>query len=140
MNIRTRTRTRTCTRTRTRTRLASALALTLAAFVATAAHAEPATRMMNGMLVSTSGMTLYTFDKDTAGSGKSTCNGPCATAWPPAMAAAADKPDGDMSIVTRDDGARQWAYKGKPVYMYASDKKAGDMTGDNFKDVWHVVK
>jgi predicted lipoprotein with Yx(FWY)xxD motif len=56
------------------------------------------------------------------------------------MAPADAQPAGDLSVVTRDDGGKQWAFKGKPVYLYASDKKAGDMTGDNFKDVWHVVK
>jgi predicted lipoprotein with Yx(FWY)xxD motif len=92
------------------------------------------------MLVNTSGMTLYTFDNDTAGSGKSACNGPCAGLWPPVMAEADAKPEGDMTIVARDDGTKQWAYKGKPVYLYKSDMKAGDMTGDNFKNVWHVIK
>jgi predicted lipoprotein with Yx(FWY)xxD motif len=119
--------------------LASTLVLSLAAF-AGAAQAEPPAKMMNGMLVNTSGMTLYTFDKDSAGSGKSVCNGPCATLWPPAMAATGAKPEGDYTVVTRDDGSMQWAYKGKPLYLYSVDKKAGDMTGDNFKDVWHVVK
>jgi predicted lipoprotein with Yx(FWY)xxD motif len=85
-------------------------------------------------------MTLYTFDNDVTGSGKSKCNGPCAALWPPALAAPDAKPEGDLTIVTRDDGARQWAYKGKPIYLYSADKKAGDVTGDNFKDVWHVVK
>ncbi len=117
------------------------LALSLAAAVfASAAHAEPAAKMAGGMLVNTSGMTLYAFDKDVAGSGKSACNGACATLWPPAIAAANAKPEGELSIVTRDDGAKQWAYKGKPVYLYSADKKAGDATGDNFKDVWHVIK
>jgi predicted lipoprotein with Yx(FWY)xxD motif len=119
-------------------RFLPSIALALAAAFATLAHAEPAAKMSGGMLVNTSGMTLYTFDKDTAG--KSTCNGPCAALWPPAMAAADAKPEGDMSIVTRDDGSKQWAYKGKPVYVYSADKKAGDKAGDNFKDVWHVVK
>jgi predicted lipoprotein with Yx(FWY)xxD motif len=119
--------------------LASTLLLSLAAF-AGAAQAEPPAKMMNGMLVSSSGMTLYTFDKDTAGSGKSVCNGPCATLWPPATAAAGAKPEGDYTVVMRDDGGMQWAYKGKPLYLYSVDKKAGDMTGNNFKDVWHVVK
>ena len=121
-------------------RLLPALALSLAAAFTTFAHAEPAAKMAGGMLVNNGGMTLYSFDKDPAGSGKSLCNGPCAALWPPAMAAADAKPEGDLSIVTRDDGARQWAYKGKPVYMYSADKKAGDMMGDNFKDVWHVIK
>ena len=121
------------------TRLLPALILTLAA-AAPLAYAEPAATMRGGMLVDTAGMTLYTFDQDVAGSGKSMCNGPCAALWPPAMAPAGAKPEGDMTLVTRDDGSRQWAYKGKPVYLYTADKKAGDATGDNFKNVWHVVK
>jgi predicted lipoprotein with Yx(FWY)xxD motif len=120
-------------------RLASTLIFSLVAF-AGAAQAEPPAKMMNGILVSNSGMTLYTFDKDTAGSGKSVCNGPCATLWPPAMAVAGAKAEGDYSMVKRDEGSMQWAYQGKPLYLYSLDKKAGDMTGDNFKDVWHVVK
>ena len=74
------------------------------------------------------------------GSGKSTCNGGCAALWPPAMAAASDQPAGAYTIVMRDDGARQWAYKGKPVYTYQADQKPGDRAGDNFKDVWHIIK
>ncbi len=115
-------------------------ALLLAAVLAASVHAEPAARMAGGMLVNTAGMTLYTFDNDVPGSGKSKCNGPCATLWPPVLAAPDAKPEGDLTIVTRDDGAKQWAYKGKPIYLYAADKKAGDATGDNFKDVWHVIK
>ena len=42
-----------------------------------AAPAAPA-MLASGALVAPNGMTLYTFDKDAAGSGKSTCNGPCA--------------------------------------------------------------
>ena len=120
------------------TRLRCALVLFLASAASTLAHADPAAKMVGGMLVNTSGMTLYTFDKDTGG--KSMCNGPCATLWPPAMAAADAKPEGDLSIIARDDGGKQWAYKGKPVYNYSADKKAGDAMGDNFKDVWHVAK
>ncbi len=104
------------------------------------AHADPAAKMAGGVLVDTAGKTLYTFDKDTAGSGKSVCNGPCATLWPPAMAAADAKPEGELTLITRDDGSKQWAYNGKPVYTYAGDKKAGDISGDNFKDIWHVIK
>ena len=115
-------------------------ALLLAALLAGSAQAEPPAKMAAGMLVNPAGMTLYTFDNDVPGSGKSKCNGPCAALWPPALAAADSKPEGDLTIVTRDDGAKQWAYKGKPIYLYSADKKAGDATGDNFKDVWHVVK
>jgi predicted lipoprotein with Yx(FWY)xxD motif len=122
------------------TRAFAALTVMLAALAAPPAHADPAARMSNGMLVNTSGMTLYTFDRDAAGSGKSACNGPCAALWPPAMAAADAKAEGDYTIVVRDDGTKQWAYKGRPIYTYTGDKKAGETTGDNFKDSWHVIK
>ena len=105
-----------------------------------AVAADAPAKVSNGALVAANGMTLYTFDNDKAGSGKSVCNGPCAGLWPPMMATAADQPAGDYSVVTRDDGARQFAYKGKPLYFYKADQKAGDRTGDNFKDVWHIVK
>lgn len=116
------------------------LILSLGAMLAGVVQAAAPVKTVNGMLVDTNGMTLYTFDNDKAGSGKSACNGGCATAWPPVMAAADAKPDGDMTVITRDDGSKQWAYKGKPVYLYKSDMKPGDLTGDNFKSVWHVVK
>jgi len=60
--------------------------------------------------------------------------------WPPAAAAADAKPEGDLSVVTREDGAKQWAYKGRPLYLHTFDKKAGDATGDNMGNVWHVVR
>ena len=104
------------------------------------ANAEPPIKMTGGHLVDASGRTLYTFDRDTAGSGKSACNGQCAELWPPAKAETDAKPEGDFTIVTRDDGSKQWAYKGKPIYTYAKDSKPGDVTGDNFRDVWHVAK
>lgn len=85
------------------------------------------------------GMTLYTFAQDTA-PGKSACNGPCAQNWPPLAAPAGAKPMGEWTIVTRDDGSKQWAYKGKPLYGFAKDTKPGDMMGEGFKGVWHVAK
>jgi predicted lipoprotein with Yx(FWY)xxD motif len=90
------------------------------------------------VLVDSKGMTLYTFDKDSGG--KSMCNGDCAKAWPPAMAMESDKPVGDLTIIKRDDGTMQWADGGKPLYTFVKDTKPGDVTGDKFKDVWHIVK
>ena len=98
------------------------------------------TTTTGGVLTGKNGMTLYTFDKDTAGTGKSVCNGPCATNWPPLMAAADAKDMGDYTVITRDDGGKQVAYKGKPLYFWAKDAKAGDKTGDGFNNVWHAAK
>jgi predicted lipoprotein with Yx(FWY)xxD motif len=90
-------------------------------------------------LVNSAGMTLYTFDKDVAGSGKSTCNGPCAVNWPPFSAATATSGSGEWTIVVRDDGSKQWAFKGKPVYLWIKDQKPGDKTGDGVNKVWHIA-
>ena len=94
----------------------------------------------NGMLTDSGGMTLYNFDKDVSGDGKSVCNDACAKNWPPFLAKTGDAANGEYSLVTRDDGATQWAFKGKPLYLWTKDKKPGDMTGDGVNDVWHVVK
>jgi predicted lipoprotein with Yx(FWY)xxD motif len=97
-------------------------------------------RLADGVFVGPNGMTLYTFDRDTMGSGKSACNGPCAANWPPLMAGANDRGAGDWSVVVRDDGSRQWAFKGKPVYYWAKDTKPGDRTGDNVNNVWRLAR
>ena len=109
-------------------------------FAASADAAGAPAAPMNGVLATSAGATVYTFDKDTAGSGKSACNGPCAQLWPPVAAQASDSASGDWSIVTRDDGSKQWAYKGAPIYTFSKDAKPGDTTGDKFKDIWHVIK
>jgi predicted lipoprotein with Yx(FWY)xxD motif len=94
----------------------------------------------DGIMTNSAGMTLYTFDKDAGLSGKSVCNGACATSWPPFMAGSGDQSGGDWSVITRDDGSRQWAYLGKPLYRWSKDQKPGDMTGDGFNKVWRVVR
>jgi predicted lipoprotein with Yx(FWY)xxD motif len=90
------------------------------------------------VLADAKGMTLYTSDRDA--SGKSTCNGQCAMNWPPLAASADAKSTGDWSVVTRDDGSTQWAYKGKPLYTFVKDMKAGDTAGDGAaKGNWHAA-
>lgn len=119
------------------------MTLAVAAVVALAGCAAmaPAPAQINdGVLVGSNGMTLYTFDKDAAGSGKSVCNGPCAKNWPPLAADASAKPVGDYTVITRDDGARQWAYKGKPLYFWVKDKQPGDKTGDGVNSVWRTAR
>ncbi|MBL8425823.1 MAG: hypothetical protein JNK06_20390, partial [Candidatus Accumulibacter phosphatis] len=102
-----------------------AAAFSLIALTTAAWAADAPVKVADGVLVGANGMTLYTFDKDAAGSGKSACNGPCATNWPPLAAAAGDTAGGDYSIITRDDGAKQWASKGKPLYFWSKDQKVG---------------
>jgi predicted lipoprotein with Yx(FWY)xxD motif len=90
------------------------------------------------ILTTPDGMTVYTFDKDAAGA--SSCYGGCAEEWPPVMAAADAQPFGHMSTIARTDGTHQWAYDGKPLYLYEDDAAPGDVEGDGEGGVWHVVK
>ena len=96
------------------------------------------------VLADAKGMTLYTFDMDKS-PGKSACNPDtkCSVYWPPLMAAADSKPMGDWTVVSRDDGSKQWAYKGKPLYTFMNDKKAGDTAGNdmgpNGTHIWHCA-
>lgn len=90
------------------------------------------------VLTDDKGMTLYTFDKDEAG--KIACVDACAQNWPPLLADKGAKAMGEYSLVTRPDGAMQWAYRGKPLYLWSKDMKPGDTTGDGFKDIWHMAR
>ena len=91
----------------------------------------------DGVLTAKNGLTLYTFDRDSAG--KSVCNDKCAANWPPLLATSDAAVPADYSVITRDDGSKQYAYKGKPLYFWAKDTKAGDKTGDGFNKVWHAA-
>ncbi len=114
-------------------------AMLLTVFALSAHAADGALAKKDGVLVSATGMTVYTFDKDAANSGKSACAGPCSANWP-ALPPGDGAVSAPYSVITREDGAKQLAYKGKPLYLYAADKQPGEHKGDNFKDVWHVVK
>jgi predicted lipoprotein with Yx(FWY)xxD motif len=110
------------------------------ALAQTAEPAKVADTSKGKVLVDAKGMTLYTWDRDTT-PGKSSCNDQCAINWPPLLASADAKASGNYTVVARDDGKKQWAYKGKPLYYWKDDKHAGDVEGDNRGNppVWHVV-
>ncbi len=121
-------------------RLVGALAAS-SILTACAGMAMSPAKVADGALTDTAGKTLYTFDRDVAASGKSVCNGPCAGNWPAFAAPADATTSGDYTVVTRDDGAKQWAFRGKPLYTFAKDTKAGDRIGDGFNNnVWHIAR
>lgn len=119
--------------------LVSLVPLLLAACASEGMRPAAPALLANGVLTGTAGMTLYTFDRDPAGAGKSVCNDACARNWPPFFAPADAMPSGAYSVVVRDDGSRQWAYRGKPLYYWAKDKNPGERTGDGFNQVWHAA-
>lgn len=71
-----------------------------------------------------SGKPLYTFDQD-GDAGKSTCVDACAKEFPPYLAGPKSKASGDWSIIDRQDGTRQWAYLGRPLYRYSGKDPLG---------------
>ena len=101
--------------------------------------AGPAPKASNGMYVTAKGMTLYTFDKDTAG--KSACNGKCAENWPPAARLRRRQADGRLDPRHARRRAEAVGLNGKPVYAFVKDTKPGDKAGDGFMNgAWHVAK
>lgn len=90
------------------------------------------------VLTDSKGMTLYTLKSDE--NGQSSCYDRCATSWPPLWAEPGDRPTGNFSITMRKDGTRQWAYNGKPLYLWQRDKRPGDVTGHDYGDVWYVAR
>ncbi|MEU8792331.1 SCO0930 family lipoprotein [Streptomyces sp. NPDC048643] len=114
-----------------------------------AAKAEPAGQLavtesakLGKVLTDGEGLTLYRFDKDTAEPPKSSCDGACATAWPPVPADGAEAAAGvDKSLlgeVTRADGTKQLTVAGWPMYRFAKDTKAGDTNGQGVGGTWYA--
>jgi predicted lipoprotein with Yx(FWY)xxD motif len=95
------------------------------------------------IVVDADGRTVYVFDKDTAGSGQSTCSGDCPAKWP-AVTAPSDHPavdgvTGKIGTITRDDGSKQVTLAGMPLYLFVGDSQAGDVTGEAVGGVWWAV-
>ena len=96
------------------------------------------------ILVDAQGRTLYLFeaDKGTA----STCDGACASAWPPLTTA--EKPiagpgvsASKLGTTTRGDGTTEVTYNGHPLYTFAGDSAPGQANGqgsDGFGAEWYV--
>jgi predicted lipoprotein with Yx(FWY)xxD motif len=90
------------------------------------------------ILVDEEGMTLYYFQKDQKGSGKSKCEGACAEAWPPLLTEG--KPEAMKGVkaamlgtIKRKDGTTQVTYAGWPLYTFVEDKKPGEDNGTDSK-------
>ena len=127
-------------------RLASfAAAAALVALVLPGIVAAADTQVVAGKVIGTHGtllvassnqMTVYTFDKDVAGSGVSNCTAGCLTNWPALTIAAGATPTGDSTVtgtlgtITRtDNAALQVTYNGKPLYFFGKDVAPGDTNG-----------
>jgi len=95
--------------------------------------------LVGGTNSSRPGLTLYVFDSDLGTSG-STCNDGCATTWPPVVVDDAEVNNiPGLSLIDRDDGSSQAAFKGRPLYFYANDTAAGDTNGQAVNGAWWQV-
>jgi len=103
-----------------------------------ASWAVPPVDVRDGHLASSWGATLYVFDGD--GDNLSRCDRGCVMVWPPLAASADERAQGDFSLLERADGTRQWAHRGRPLYRFAGDRKAGDRAGENAAGTWHTVR
>jgi predicted lipoprotein with Yx(FWY)xxD motif len=134
----------------------SSMAPALTAHARTAPDTPTRVQMTDdgAILVTPSGMTLYTYGPDSGTPGKSQCtNVPvrgfpdptsgfgtyplpradvqksCAQKWPPYMAGEDAQTGGDWSLIDRAEGGKQWSYRGHPLYTAIKDHKAGDRNG-----------
>jgi predicted lipoprotein with Yx(FWY)xxD motif len=97
------------------------------------------------MLTDNSGRTLYLFEKDKGNA--STCNGSCASAWPPLTTSGAPKAGAGvkasaLGTTKRADGSAEVTYNGHPLYYYVGDSGPGSTTGqglDQFGAEWYVL-
>ncbi|MEQ9449685.1 MAG: hypothetical protein RLN70_12405, partial [Rhodospirillaceae bacterium] len=84
------------------------------------------------ILVNYDGLTLYTIARDEGAA----CSDSCLDTWVPMEAGLLSKALGSWEIVEREDGLRQWAYDGRPLYTFSGDERAGDVHGIHFDSRW----
>ena len=89
------------------------------------------------ILTDANGMTLYIWDNDEPG--VTNCYDQCAVNWPPLIAADDAQPEGDFTLVERNDGSQMWAHDGWPLYLWIQDEAPGDTTGDGVGGTWHTA-
>ena len=96
--------------------------------------------LAGGSGASQPGLTLYVFDNDQGSPGTSTCNGGCATSWPPLLVNDGIASGvGALGTITRSDNTTQATHNGRPLYFFAGDANVGDTNGDGAGGVWHTV-
>jgi predicted lipoprotein with Yx(FWY)xxD motif len=91
------------------------------------------------VLANSDGMTLYWFDRDDSGT-TSTCDGKCTEKWIPLKAVDDSKPQGDFTVMVRNDKSKMWAYRNRPLYTSRDDKAAGDVNGFDPQNLWHIAR
>src|ERR1700749_760511 len=126
----------------------AALALVFATEAATAQSSKRVVKEMENatlghtILTTLKGKTLYSLSVETKG--MFVCTGTCLASWKPLLVPDGVKPKGPVKLgtVERPNGKTQVTYKGRPLYSFNGDVKAGEANGEGIKDVgtWHAAK
>ena len=82
----------------------------------------------NASWVDINGMALYNYDKDSGS--ESMCNDECAATWPPLAAEDGVEGVNEWTVITRQHGTKQWAFRSHPLYTYVNDKAPGEVNGE----------
>lgn len=96
-------------------------------------------RRRNSIMVDLQGRGIYTYDLD-SDPGRSSCDEMCRILWPPILAKEDAQPIGRFSLAERSDGRKQWAWDGKPLYRWISDRRRGEANGHGVAGVWTLVR
>jgi predicted lipoprotein with Yx(FWY)xxD motif len=95
------------------------------------------------VLATESGRTLYTLSVEHKGKFVCTMPSGCLSAWHPLTVAAGVVPQGPVALgtVKRPEGDLQVTFRGRPLYTFSGDTKAGQAKGEGLKDVgiWHAA-
>jgi predicted lipoprotein with Yx(FWY)xxD motif len=114
-----------------------------AGVAATGAVLKTASTSLGTVVVTSSGKTVYAFDKDTKNSGTSACNAGCSGLWPAVTTTSAgptaEGVSATIGTITRADGTKQVTLDGRPVYTYSGDSGAGAVSGQGVKGIWWAV-
>lgn len=118
---------------------------TNASSTARAAAVKLRNSKLGPILVNAQGRTLYLFLED-AGT-KSSCYGPCARIWPPALVAGSAPPKAGPGLIARklttvarrNSKRRQLVYNGHPLYTTDADAKPGDTNGQAAFNTWFAM-
>lgn len=106
--------------------------------IKTPSELSVASTVLGHVLATSEGLTLYVNTGDKA-SKTVACESECMETWLPVQAPWAASSYGDFSVHTRTDGIYQWAYQGKPLFLFAGDAERGDINGDGVDDIWNAM-
>jgi predicted lipoprotein with Yx(FWY)xxD motif len=88
------------------------------------------------VLVNSASRTLYVFDGDPNADAKA-CASPCH--FKPVTAPLAAAAKGELAALDRNDGVRQWTYRGLGLYTFDGDLARGDANGQALARQWRIA-